>query len=131
MPLEYQESEIRDLFMGRRIVKVEQGDYNHWGSGFLTLDDGTELVVVPNEGGCVCSAGDYFIKSLATCDNVITNVKVLDTVTDDGWEEDHLYQIFVYTQHEQIAAVEIEGSDGNGYYGTGFWIGVKGQSRWG
>jgi len=123
-------SDLTPLFVGRKIVSVSQetGEYGD-PLGFLTLDDGTVLEVQPNQG-CSCGAGDYFITSLATCDNVIMNVKVEDVTTDDGWEEDHSYKIFVYTEHEAIAAVEIDGSDGNGYYGTGFWIGVKGESRW-
>ena len=123
---------IRDMFVGRKIVSTEIEKDGNWPvyRGTLTLDDGTVLEIEANQGGCSCSAGDYFITSLATTDNIIMNVEVVDEVKNDGWEEDHTYKIFVYTEHEAIAAVEIEGSDGNGYYGTGFWIGVKGESRW-
>ena len=135
MPYYYQTDEIAALLMGRRIVdvSVDEQEYAEWTtSGTLTLDNGTVLEVEANQGGCACSAGDYWITSLSTCDNVITNVEVVaEDVSGDGWDESYAYKIFVYTAHDKIAAVEIDGSDGNGYYGTGYWIGVKGESRWG
>jgi len=121
-------SDLTSLFAGRSIVAVDMVE----GVGVtstLTLSDGTVLEVIPNEGGCICGAGDYWISRMATTDNVITNVEVIDTETDE-YGEGHIFKIFVYTAHEALAAIEIEGDDGNGYYGTGFWIGVRGESRW-
>lgn len=125
-----QDSDLTPLFVGRKIVATHMEQDGNWpvNKGTLTLDNGIVLSIEANEGGCSCSAGDYFITSLSTVDNVITNVEVIDEVTDDGWDEDHQYRIFVYTEHEAINAVVIDGSDGNGYYGTGFWITVSDPS---
>lgn len=120
MPYHYDDTAIADLFLGRSIVATDME------ASTLTLSDGTVLTVEPNEGGCICGAGDYFLSSLSTTDNIITNVEVVDTPLDE-YEEAHRYNIFVYCDNTQINAVEIEGDDGNGYYGTGFWIGIAGS----
>jgi hypothetical protein len=121
--------EITALLTGRRIVAVEQGTFERpdqeWGdqpTGKLTLDDSTVLLVVPNEGGCACSAGDYYLKSLATCDNVITSVRLaVEADNDEQWSEpDQSYRIYVLADAVEINAVRIDGNDGNGYYGTGY-----------
>lgn len=118
------ETRIAALLTGRRITAVEQGHFDRpgdqsWGdsiTGRLTLDDGTVIYVAPNEGGCACSAGDYYLKHLATVDNVITSVRLaVETEDDESWEPDQSYRIYVVAD-----AVEIDGNDGNGYYGTGY-----------
>lgn len=121
---------ISALLTGRRITAVEQGRFDRpdgtsWGdtiTGKLTLDDGTVVMVAPNEGGCACSAGDYYLKSLATCDNVITSVRVADeTDPEQEWSEpDRSYRTYVIADAVEINAVRIDGNDGNGYYGTGY-----------
>lgn len=118
--------EIAALLTGRRIVAAEQGHFDRsdqdWGdgpTGRLTLDDGTVILVAPNEGGCACSAGDYYLKSLATCDNVITSVRLaVETQGDESYEPDQSYRIYVVADAVEINAVQIDGNDGNGYYGT-------------
>lgn len=122
-----EDDKIRSLLMGRRIVDVAEGQYKQYGypaaAGVLTLDDGTVLNVVPNIGGCSCGAGDYYIGSLSRVDNIITDVKVLvENTSDDKYEPDQRYVIAVWAADERINAVEIDGNDGNGYYGTGFQI---------
>lgn len=122
---------IAALLTGRRIVAVEQGHFERpgeytWGdaiTGKLTLDDGTVVLVAPNGGGCACSAGDYYLKSLATCDNVITSVRLAcepDPQQAESWEADQSYRIYVVADAVEINAVRIDGNDGNGYYGTGY-----------
>lgn len=109
---------LKGVFVGRRITGVV--------NDCLYLDNGTVLEVVPNEGGCICGVGDYELTSLATCDNVITNVSV-ETEGDgsDSYEPDTTYRLFVYAENTKIAAATVEGNDGNGYYGTGFTIVVR------
>lgn len=125
---EHQEDEIRELLMGRRVVNVEmlaepfcpEGCYSE-AKGKLTLDDGRVVYVVPNIGGCSCSAGDYDLGSLERVENIITRVDFEQK--DEGpdeWEKDTTYRIFVLAGHERINLLSVEGSDGNGYYGTGY-----------
>jgi len=126
------EAAIRELLMGRRVVMAEQfsesvkvrGAYSP-AEGKLTLDDGRELFVVPNVGGCSCSAGDYELDSLNRVDNVITKVDFETEYRhgpdgDDWYEDGHTYRIFVLAGHERINLLSVHGDDGNGYYGTGY-----------
>lgn len=124
--------EISALLVGRRIVATELGNFERpdrgWSkaSGKLTLDDGTEVLVVPNEGGCACSAGDYALTSLAACDNVITSVRLeVETDDEESWEPDQSYRIYVVADATEINVVQIDGNDGNGYYGTGYELIVR------
>lgn len=122
----------RDLLVGRRIVGAEMGDFevprnSFWrdkAAGKLTLDDETEIFVIPNEGGCCCGAGDYFLEKLATVDNAITDVRLEAERAnpDDKWGEygPTSYRIYVIADNVEINAVQIDGDDGNGYYGTGY-----------
>lgn len=130
---QYDEDAIRELFMGRKVVAVEMfehrrqvdGRYN-LAAGKLTLDDGREVFVAPNEGGCICSAGDYDLTSLERVENIITRVDV-ETPPEDKWgERQGAYRIFVLAGHERINLMTVEGDDGNGYYGTGYELFVVG-----
>lgn len=126
---------IEALLLGRRIVTAEKGDVNipdaeySWEStaeGLLTLDDGTHIYVKGHEGGCACSAGDYELTHLAEVDNVITSVRFDDSPDGDdepggnGW-----YRIFVVADAVEVNIASFEGSDGNGYYGTGYSLYVQ------
>jgi hypothetical protein len=124
---ETDEADTRALLLGRRITAVklgaEAGD-GVWLDGQLTLDDGTVIDVVPNDGGCSCGAGDYVLTHLATVDNVITDVRLAVDQDGDG-EDAKTYRIFVFAGNEEINAVTVAGDDGNGYYGTGYELHVK------
>jgi hypothetical protein len=122
------QSKITDLLMGRSVRKVAD---DH-----LLLDDGTMLRIMPNEGGCSCGAGDYEIEVLNEVENVITKVEFDYRVDgDDSYlripygdprREDYgFYRIFVYAGDRKINLLQVNGSDGNGYYGTGFQILVR------
>jgi hypothetical protein len=114
----YQEDKIKSLFVGRKVVKAEGSD--------LTLDDGTVLQVIPNDGGCSCGAGDYYLDNLNKFDNVITDVEIKAVPDSDSeWESGYTYQLFVYSGGISTSVADIKGDDGNGYYGTGFEIYVK------
>ncbi len=112
----YQEDKIKSLFIGRKVVKAEGSELN--------LDDGTILQIIPNDGGCSCGAGDYYIDNITKFDNIITNVEVKD-IEEDEYGEFHTYQLFVYSGGISTSIADIKGDDGNGYYGTGFAIYVK------
>jgi hypothetical protein len=114
----YQEEKIKDLFLGKRVVKAEGSE--------LSLNDGTILQVMPNDGGCSCGAGDYYLDNLNKFDNIITNVEVKAVpYSDSEWESGYTYQLFVYSDGISTSVADIKGDDGNGYYGTGFEIYVK------
>ena len=111
------EKEITELLMFRKIVKVENDT--------LFLDNGVELEIIANEGCGGCSAGWYEVTELNGCDNAITNVEFTCDSTDDKYDEDYSYKIFVYAEDQKIKILQVDGSDGNGYYGTGYSINVK------
>lgn len=126
---------IAELFVGRKIVDVnlekvripgqDEFYFRHEpAQGTMTLDDGTVLYVIPNQGGCLCGAGDYFLDELRSTDNIITSAR-LDETNDGSYGGDaYTWELFVFTDNEQINAMTISGDDGNGYYGSGFRIQV-------
>lgn len=120
----HQREDLSDLFVGRSIVRVELE------TGTLTLSDGTVLVLTANDGCSGCASGYYELTSLNTCDNIITRVKVVkrDAPKVARCEEGYVYSLFVFAEDKRINVARIEGDDGNGYYGTGFTIHVKGQA---
>lgn len=115
----YQTEAIRNLFVGKKVVKADGHE--------LTLSDGMILQIIPNEGGCSCGAGDYYLDNINKFDSVITDVEVKVFGGESGsWDEDaHTYQLFVYSGGISTSVADIKGDDGNGYYGTGFDIYVK------
>ncbi len=64
----YQADRIKEILLGRKIVKAE--------ASTLTLDNGATLQIIPNDGGCSCGAGDYYLDNINKFDNVITNAEV-------------------------------------------------------
>ena len=115
-----EEDAIRSLLVGRSVRKVD--------AGRLVLDDGTELVVEANTGGCSCGAGDYDLTELNGCENIITSVEF--ECEDRGYGEDWdqqptIYRLFVFAEHQKLKLLQAEGDDGNGYYGTGWHIKVR------
>lgn len=119
-PIYHDEDErLDDLFVGRKVVSVDEG------ASTLTLDDGTILEVIPNNGCGGCTSGWYLLDALNTWDNVIMRVSVVQSDASDDWG-DKRYDLFVYAENGDIGSVvTVSGSDGNGYYGTGFAIRVR------
>ena len=113
---ECETDEIKNLLMFHKIMKVVDDT--------LVLDNGTELTVEANEGCGGCSSGWYSITELNECNNVITNVE-FDCDDCDNGEDDTSYKIFVYAEDKHIKILQVDGNDGNGYYGTGYTIYVK------
>lgn len=113
------EEKIKELLLYRKIVKVEDDK--------LYLDNGIELQILPNEGCGGCNSGWYGIEELNSCDNAITNVEFeCDKLNpNDNWSAEYSYKIFVYAEDTKIKVVQVDGDDGNGYYGTGYSIKVK------
>lgn len=124
---------ITELLTGRRVAKV---DDEH-----LVLDDGTVIKAIGHDGGCACDAGCYDLSVLNGVDNVITRVEFdyhpagdhdpydrpneAMACNPDQEEWSGHYRIFVFADNQQINLMQFDGTDGNGYYGTGFEILVR------
>lgn len=134
------QAEIVDLLMGRNVTKVD-GEH-------LLLDDGTVIKAIGHDGGCACYAGCYDLSVLNGVDNIITRVEFdyHPTGDDQGWDEEPTaaqsceygpqedkyeghYRIFVYAENQRINLMQFDGTDGNGYYGTGYEILVRRPTR--
>lgn len=118
--VEWNEDEaLNELFVGRSVTKVNE---DH-----LLLDDGTMLRLVANEGCGGCASGYYELAGLNGVDNVITSVRVEEDTFDNdaGYYSDSTYRLFVFADNEKVNLATFTGTDGNGYYGTGFWILVR------
>ena len=116
--LEYnEENEIKELLFGRKVVKATDDE--------LTLDNGIVLEVIANEGWGGCSAGWYSVTELNTVDNAITNVEFIEEEIGEGYDSETSYKIFVLAENKKIKLLQVDGDDGNGYYGTGYRINVR------
>lgn len=121
---------IKALLIGRRVEKVD-GEH-------LALDDGTVIKAIGHDGGCACNAGCYDLSVLNGVDNAITAVEFdyrpadeEEEVSRSGHPDDPedewtgYYRVFVYAENQRINLMQFDGSDGNGYYGTGFEILIR------
>lgn len=116
----YEEEKIKELLLFRKVTKVV-GDA-------LYLDNGTELKILANEGCGGCSSGWYEVTELNECDNVITSVEICCDDLNDEYES-YSYKIFVFAEDKKIKLLQVDGTDGNGYYGTGYAIEVRLQNE--
>lgn len=108
---------VAALLLGRRVEKVD--------TDTIRLDNGIRLKLTGNDGGCSCGAGDYELTELNGVDNVITAVEFEDSPDgDDYLTGEGRYRIFVYADNVKVNLATFEGTDGNGYYGTGYSIEV-------
>lgn len=107
---------LREILLGRKVESVEQDT--------LTLDNGVKLKVVANEGCGGCESGWYEIESLNKFDNIITDVRISESETE---EYDERITIYVFSESEIMhPLIKVRGDEGNGFYGRGFEIEVKG-----
>lgn len=128
--------DIRSVFEGRRIVEAEMNiawdsipedvrehlGYTTDPKGRLVLDNGMVVYLAGNDGGCACSAGCYDLEKVATVDDIITDVRVHADPAGDDESGEGVYRIYVVADATEINVAEFSGSDGNGYYGTGFHV---------
>jgi len=116
---EDQHDDISNLLLGRTVTKVDEST--------LLLDNGITLELQGHEGGCSCGAGDYDLVALSGVDNVITKVEFNNSPAGDYFAGAGagVYEIFVFADNQRINLARFEGSDGNGYYGTGYYITVR------
>lgn len=111
---EQNEKEIEELLLGH---KVTADDYDK-----LILDNGVVLQVCPNIGCCGCESGNYYLQHISSVNNAITNVEFVEEFEDDFYYEH--YKIFVIADGMTTELLDVYGTDGNGYYGTGYTIDV-------
>lgn len=127
---------IEAALVGRRVVATQKARLrsDEWSpeldGGIVTLDDGTRLEFIGHDGGCACSAGCYDLVHLGEVDNIITAVHFEDDPDDDNdySREFGSYSIFVVAGNQRINLATFEGTDGNGYYGTGYYVRIVGAS---
>ena len=135
---------VKELFVGQKIVKVEKEnirlDFCDFDVGVMTLSNGVKVIAKPNEGCGGCDSGWYFLENINTIDHVITDVEITykdkkesdETYgeekkfvpaerTDWDYYYDTTYFLKIYSEGVFVGnALEVVGSDGNGYYGTAF-----------
>lgn len=111
---EQNEKEIEELLLGH---KVTADDYDK-----LILDNGVVLQIYPNVGCYGCESGNYYLQHIASVNNAITNVEFVEEFEDDCYYEH--YRIFVIADGVKTELLDVYGTDGNGYYGTGYTIDV-------
>lgn len=111
---EQNETEIEELLLGH---KVTADDYDK-----LILDNGVVLQINPNIGCYGCESGNYYLQHISSVNNAITNVEFVEEFEDDFYYEH--YKIFVIADGMTTELLDVYGTDGNGYYGTGYTIDV-------
>ena len=132
---------LRELLVGKSIVSATVADetpdrrHTRGPTGTITLSDETVLKVWGNDGGCACDAGCYPLATLSAPDGIITNVEVDEKPScdskcpecgeRDACEHQGFYRVFVVAEDKRLTLASFEGSDGNGYYGTGWWMRVE------
>lgn len=104
--------QLQEILVGHSIRKVTENT--------LELDNGQRLKIVPNEGCGGCSSGWYDLTELNESPNVITRVETEEATSADGYGTS--YRIYVYAENQQIKLAQVDGDDGNGYYGTGYEV---------
>lgn len=109
---------VEELLMGRTVEVLDPHT--------IRLDNGVVLELPDTDGGCACSAGCYDLTALNSVPNIITRVEFVDDPAGDDYPTGGgVYQIFVYAAEQRINLATWEGSDGNGWYGTGYAIHVR------
>lgn len=111
---ECNEKEIEELLLGHKIL-VDESDN-------LILDNGVVLQINPNIGCGGCESGNYYLQHISSVNNAITNVEFVEDY-DDDYHYQH-YRIFVIADGMTTELLDVYGTDGNGYYGTGYTIDV-------
>jgi len=104
-----------NALLGRRIVAIDDE------ATTLILDNGVRMEFEVDISDC-CSS--VVLKSLATDENVITNVEVADNEDETGGEGAYRAWIHVITEAGELNIAEAEGDASNGYYLHGFALAV-------
>ena len=111
---EQNEKEIEELLLGHKVTVDDCGN--------IVLDNGVMLQINPNIGCGGCESGNYYLEHISSVNNAITNVEFVEEFEDDCYYEH--YKIFVIADGMTTELLDVYGTDGNGYYGTGYTIDV-------
>lgn len=84
------------------------------------------LQINPNIGCYGCESGNYYLQHISSVNNAITNVEFVNDHDDSDDDEEYYqhYRIFVIADGMTTELLDVYGTDGNGYYGTGYTIDV-------
>lgn len=113
---ECDKKEIEELLLGHKVVAYEADN-------LFVLDNGVLLQINPNIGCNGCGSGSYYLRHIASVNNAITNVEFVEEYDDDEYQCKH-YRIFVIANGITTELLDVCGTDGNGWYGTGYTIDV-------
>ena len=105
------------LLQGRYVTSIDDGT--------ITLDDGTELHIDGNDGCGGCESGWYWLENVYKQGSRKARIMSAYVAYDEDDEEaPSVYTIFVMVDGNptQLPLATVRGSDGNGYYGTGFTL---------
>ena len=107
------------LLRGRYVTSIDDGT--------ITLDDGTELYIHGNDGCGGCESGWYWLEQVYKQGSRrarIMSAYVTHDEDDADEEAPSVYTIFVMVDGNptQLPLATVRGTDGNGYYGTGFTL---------
>lgn len=103
--------DFRQELVGKSIVQLTEDK--------LYLNDGTILEI--QSGGDCCAWFEGVYRAIDLDDNVIMRV---DGVPATTYDDDELFTINIYTAHKVIAAVDVFGNEGTGYYGSSINLAV-------
>ena len=106
---------FKDNLVGHRITKITHES--------IELDNGYVVKIHPNYG-CDCGKGNSFIdfpSAKGALDAAIMNVKYEETEYDEQFSEPG-FKIFVLMKNHKICFEGNDASDGEPYYGSGFWV---------
>ena len=107
------------ILRGRYVTRID--------GSTITLDNGTELHIQGNEGCGGCGNGWYWLEQVYKQGSRrarIMSAYVAYDEEDKDEESPSVYTIFVMVDGNptQLPLATVRGSDGNGYYGTGFTL---------
>ena len=105
------EHDLEERLVGHSIVSINEHDQT------ITLDNGTVLELI-DEADCCAFYEVTAMKAIDIEDNIVTAVqcKLLDGTIEYNDDVDGPYTLVVLSKDKQIAAIDIDGTPGSGYY---------------
>lgn len=123
------------LLIGRYVTNIETGTFAtkpymgecQKSQALITLDDGTQLLAVGHDGGCMCGQGDFeFTKAFYRGSPSARIMNAMVEMEGEEWYDGdisaNVFKVFVIVDDEKLPLLEFDGYEGDGYYGRGFWL---------